>query len=41
MKLLRAELESAGRAYTLLSGSFDDRTREAERLVAELLGGSR
>ena len=38
MKLLREELKRAGRSYTFLSGSFDERTREADRLVAELLG---
>ena len=36
-RLLRAELEAAGRAYTVLSGSFADRQREAERLVRVLL----
>ena len=34
---LREELEAAGRSYVVLSGSFDDRQREAERLVAALL----
>ena len=38
MTLLRAELESAGREYTLLTGDFDARTRAAERLVGDLLG---
>jgi len=34
---LRRELEDAGRTYITLGGSFDDRQRDAERLVAELL----
>ena len=37
MRLLRAELEAAGRSYVMLAGTFAERTREAERLVAELL----
>src|SRR5687768_11370561 len=37
---LREELDAAGRTYTVLSGSFDDRTRGAERLVSRLLDGS-
>jgi HTH-type transcriptional regulator, transcriptional repressor of NAD biosynthesis genes len=36
-RLLRAELDAAGRTYHELGGSFADRQREAERLVAELL----
>lgn len=34
---LREELDSAGRRYVLLSGGFEEREREAERLVAALL----
>jgi HTH-type transcriptional repressor of NAD biosynthesis genes len=37
MRLLRSELEAAGREYTVLSGPFDERTRTAERLVADVL----
>jgi len=37
MRLLRAELDAAGRTYHEIGGSFADREREAERLVAELL----
>jgi len=37
---LREELDAAGRTYTVLSGSFDDRTRGAERLVSRVLDGS-
>ena len=38
-RLLRAELEAAGRAYTVLSGSSEEREREAERLVRAMLAG--
>jgi HTH-type transcriptional repressor of NAD biosynthesis genes len=41
MRLLRAELDAAGRTYQVLSGTFDERTVEAERLVRELLGQGR
>jgi HTH-type transcriptional repressor of NAD biosynthesis genes len=34
---LREELDSAGRQYVILSGGFEEREREAERLVASLL----
>ncbi len=34
---LREELDSAGRHYVILSGGFEEREREAERLVASLL----
>jgi HTH-type transcriptional regulator, transcriptional repressor of NAD biosynthesis genes len=34
---LRAELDAAGRRYTVLSGEFAERGREAERLVGALL----
>jgi NadR type nicotinamide-nucleotide adenylyltransferase len=35
--ILRAELEAAGRQYTMIGGSLDHRKQEAERLVRELL----
>lgn len=35
---IRAELDAAGRQYVVLLGTFDERRREAERLVRELLG---
>ena len=41
MRLLRAELDAAGLTYHEIGGSFADREREAERLVAELLRGRR
>ena len=41
MRVLRAELDAAGRTYRVLSGTFDERTVEAERLVRELLGQGR
>jgi HTH-type transcriptional regulator, transcriptional repressor of NAD biosynthesis genes len=34
---LREELDSAGRRYVMLSGGFEQRERDAERLVAALL----
>jgi HTH-type transcriptional regulator, transcriptional repressor of NAD biosynthesis genes len=34
---LREELDSAGRRYTMLCGGFEQRRRDAERLVAALL----
>jgi NadR type nicotinamide-nucleotide adenylyltransferase len=34
---LHEELDAAGRTYTFLSGDFDERQRNAERLVAALL----
>lgn len=37
---LRDELDAAGRSYVVLGGNFDDRQREAERLVADLLATS-
>ena len=37
-RLLRAELEAAGRTYHEIGGTFADRERQAERLVAALLG---
>ena len=37
-RILREELEAAGREYVVLSGSFAEREREAERLVADLIG---
>jgi HTH-type transcriptional regulator, transcriptional repressor of NAD biosynthesis genes len=36
-RILRAELEAAGRSYVTLGGTFAEREREAERLVAELI----
>lgn len=33
----RAVLEQRGRPYTIVSGSWEERTRTAERAVAELL----
>ena len=38
-RLLREELEAAGRQYVVLDGDFDQRERDAERLVAALLAG--
>jgi HTH-type transcriptional regulator, transcriptional repressor of NAD biosynthesis genes len=38
---LRVELDAAGRVYHEIGGSFADREREAERLVAELLASER
>jgi NadR type nicotinamide-nucleotide adenylyltransferase len=40
-RILREELEAAGREYVVLSGSFAEREREAERLVAQLIGEGR
>jgi nicotinamide riboside kinase len=40
-RILREELEAAGREYVILSGSFAEREREAERLVADLIGEAR
>lgn len=39
-RLLRAELEAAGRPYVVLAGDFAQREREAERLVATLLASA-
>jgi NadR type nicotinamide-nucleotide adenylyltransferase len=36
-RILRAELAAAGRSYVTLGGTFAERDREAERLVAELI----
>ena len=38
-RLLREELEAAGREYVMLSGDFEQRRTEAERLVEELGSG--
>jgi HTH-type transcriptional repressor of NAD biosynthesis genes len=37
---LREELESAGRSYVMIGGDFDNRRREAERLVSALVESS-